>query len=104
MWDRLPMDVVNIILCYDGTIIKDRNGKYMNQIAKGDDRYEKLLKIPLKKCLRSGPHVEIYFIKFAHENNKKFMFSMAMTEFHDCIRYVFYKNGDTNSETRFILR
>ena len=41
----LPMDIINKILDYDGSI-KYRNGKYINQISKTDKRYEMLLNIP----------------------------------------------------------
>ena len=41
----LPLEIVHLILEYDGRI-KNRNGKYMNQIAQDDDRYLMLQKIP----------------------------------------------------------
>ena len=41
----LPLEIVHLILEYDGRI-KNRNGKYMNQIAQDDDRYKMLQKIP----------------------------------------------------------
>ena len=44
----LPQEIVNHILEYDGRI-KYRHGKYMNQIAKDDDRYNILKSIqPIK--------------------------------------------------------
>lgn len=104
MWDKLPVDIINIILSYDGSIIKERNGKYMKQIAKNDERYEKLLKIPRKEKYCRGHHVEVHFLRFAQENNKKFMFTMSMTDFYDCTRFVFSKHGGPVSETRFIIR
>jgi hypothetical protein len=41
----LPLEIVHRILEYDGSI-KCRNGKYMNQIAQDDDRYQMLRGIP----------------------------------------------------------
>ena len=50
----LPMDIVNKILDYDGSI-KYRNGKYINQISQTDKRYEMLLNIPRRfhDCLKN---------------------------------------------------
>ena len=41
----LPLEIVHHILQYDGRI-KFRHGKYMNQIAQDDDRYQMLQGIP----------------------------------------------------------
>ena len=43
IWNKLPTDMINIILLFDGKI-KYRNGKYMNQIKITDYNFL-LLKI-----------------------------------------------------------
>ena len=43
--NQFPFEIVHRILEYDGRI-KYRHGKYMNQIAQDDDRYQMLLTMP----------------------------------------------------------
>ena len=44
LWNSLSMEIVGIILSYDGRI-KYRNGEYVNQINKYDHRYDLLMQI-----------------------------------------------------------
>jgi hypothetical protein len=53
---RLPQDVVTVLQLFTGEI-KERNGKYMNQIPKDDARY-KLLKRRPKIILLSNTHFD----------------------------------------------
>ena len=43
-FSSLPIDIVDHILSYTG-VLKNRNGKYMNQLSKTDERYKMLLTI-----------------------------------------------------------
>lgn len=44
IFNYLPLDIIHHVLSYND-VIKNRNGKYMNQICKEDTRYKLLLKI-----------------------------------------------------------
>lgn len=48
LWKQLPNDILNQVIKYDNKI-KNRNGMYINQISKDDERYKMLLEIPKKK-------------------------------------------------------
>ena len=80
----LPLEIVHRILEYDGRI-KPRNGKYMNQIAQDDIRYEMLKQIP---------QIEPY----------KHLFNMYMTIYSFDKQFCFEKyESDWSSETPYIF-
>jgi hypothetical protein len=43
-WNRLPVDIINIIINYTNVIVY-RNGKYLNRILQDDPRYNIIKKI-----------------------------------------------------------
>jgi len=97
----LPIELVNIILSYDGSIIKERNGKYMKQISKMDKRYEILLKIPIKDLVffskySDFSHVNVWFLDR--------IFCLTMIGYPNTICYILYKNGYTMDETRHLCK
>ena len=73
LWHRLPSDLVDRVLAYDGTLRK-RAGKYMNQLAKTDPRYRLLQTIPRTVYVTSiwGPNnpfenwCSVYFDNSSH--------------------------------------
>ena len=100
IFQRLPNEIVQYILTYEGTILKERNGKYMKQIVKTDERYELLTQIPIKQVIfnhNMGTYVRVRFTA-----NK---FAMTMTEYSnhlDMNIYILLKRGSPISETRYI--
>jgi hypothetical protein len=69
---KLPYDLIDIILSYDGTI-KIRNGKYMNQISKNDSRYELIQKNPRGKMIINSTSYFAYEVIFS--NNARLQIS-----------------------------
>ena len=100
IFQRLPIELIPIILSYEGTILKERNGKYMKQIVKTDERYELLTQIPIKQVIfnhNMGTYVRVRFTA-----NK---FAMTMTEYSnhlDMNIYILLKRGSPINETRYI--
>jgi hypothetical protein len=100
IFQRLPFEIVQHILTYEGTILKERNGKYMKQIVKTDERYEILKTIPIKNLIfnhNMGTYVRVRFTA----NN----LAMTMTEYSnhlDMNIYILLKRGSPISETRYV--
>jgi hypothetical protein len=67
---QLPKELIYIIFSYDGSIIRERTGKYIKQLSKIDKRYDLLLSIPKPVIaeVQSGTNLYVYF------KNPKHMF------------------------------
>jgi hypothetical protein len=65
--NRFPLEIVHRILEFDGRI-KYRHGKYMNQIAQNDERYQMLLTVP--KILPHPNHVHYGYLNIVDTHNK----------------------------------
>ena len=97
IWIKLPIELVNLILEYNGSI-KLRNGKYMNQISKTDSRYSPLMEIPAKELFfnwGSGTYVHVLFSNITYR--------LTMTEYYNCLRFIFYKHALSVEETRLVV-
>jgi hypothetical protein len=66
MYHNLPIDIINIILSYNGAI-KIRNGKYMNQIEKKDPRYDLISRIPRGFLLVNSISVFTFEVVFSNK-------------------------------------
>jgi len=96
----LPIEIKNIILSYEGSLIKDRNGKYMRQIIKTDRRRKMLtnmlsFKEDVYNFSNFNTHTYIY-IPFVGTN-----YRLSITEYPSMIIYIFHKG---NHETRYVYK
>ena len=65
--NQFPLEIVHRILEYDGRI-KYRHGKYMNQLAQDDVRYQMLLTMPI---IEPCPyHVQHGYLMIVDTSNK----------------------------------
>jgi hypothetical protein len=101
LFHRLPLDLVKMILSYEGTLIKERNGKYVNQILRTDDRIQMLSSIPVKHLWFVGKNSMGSYTSVHFTNN---LFSMSITEYYDAVRYIMTKHGRHLDETRYLCR
>ena len=95
--NNLPLEIVSLILSYEGSIIKERNGKYINQISKTDSRRELIKNIPVKELFfncKAGTYSHVLFTDHT--------FRFTMTEYYNVLVYIFYKNCQPINETRYL--
>jgi hypothetical protein len=91
---NLPNEIVSIILSYEGSLLRERNGKFIKQIEKNDKRYNLLINIPKKNNLYTRNHYIDWgcnsFSICKLNNNLK----IVVTEYDNKVFYAFYKNDD----------
>ena len=90
----LPADLVRSILVYDGSI-KYRQGKYMNQLSRTDDRYALVETVPrtIHRCL--GEDEDVYEIN--HEATRT-VWNVCVG--NDVVRYIY--STDTRLHDTYI--
>jgi hypothetical protein len=94
--EKVPFEVLHIILSYDGSI-KYRNGKWMNQLSNKDGRYDLLRSIP-----RPMPSInnDLYFCFILYFTNKKYKLSITNFNNHyhfdNKINYNFWSTNSHN--------
>ena len=79
--NRLPTDINNLILEYAGKI-KWRNGKYLGQIPKDDERYAFLRTIPRKIGGPCMMYSEMCYMSWVSNNNGGVRFDFYYYENH----------------------
>ena len=92
----IPIEIVNIILSYEGSL-KERNGKYMKQISKTDERYQIFERIPKQNLICAS-----YYGSYAYVHILDGTCRLTKTEYYEVIVYILYKNGIRIDETRYI--
>lgn len=90
MFSLLPCDVINHILAYNGTIIRERNGKFMKQIPKNDKRYDLLHKLVRNSIVNHGTEDCNLFLYINRKLSIKINYKNMDMRY---IRYVYYFSG-----------
>ena len=103
LYSKLPIELIYHILLYTG-IVKYRNGKYIDQIPKTDERYKLVNSIPRLRVFHiankyilyvtlktASNHCKLISIKYDFENNKiEYAYTFLLHNNEDNKHYVTY--------------
>ena len=104
IYSNLPIDVIYHILLYTG-IVKFRNGKYIDQIPKTDDRYKLLETIPRWRYCNINNRCIIYvYLKLTSQHSKymSIIFDFGNNTFEYTYTHLLQNNENNKHYTRFI--
>ena len=96
MYKSLPIDIIHHIIEFDGQI-KYRNGKYINQIPKNDERYSILSNIKQPKKPQYVDSLGYYICMYL--SNGYFLFKYVL---ENRIKYSFYSD-DTSFNSKISI-
>ena len=103
IYSKLPLELIYHILLYTG-IVKYRNGKYIDQIPKTDERYKLFDSIPRHRIFHiankyilyvtlktASNHCKLISIKFDFENNQiEYAYTFLLHNNEDSKCYIKY--------------
>ena len=88
---NLPNEIVSIILVYEGSLLRERNGKMMNRLLKSDIRYNILSSIPKKRIYGLSRDL-VYLCYSISVCDLNVHFRINMMEYDNYICYILYKD------------
>jgi hypothetical protein len=88
---NLPIELISIILVYEGSLLRERNGKMMNQVVKTDKRYSILSTIPKKRIYGLSRDL-LYMCYSLSICDLNVHFRINMMEYDNYICYILYKD------------
>jgi len=131
MFERLPVEIVLLILSFEGSLLRERDGVYRKRIAKTDPRYAPLATLPIKCLFFSNQHGGYSYVwvplnqymdgpgrtpppnycrscerigqNTYKERCEHPFFTMTMHEYYEFVKFTMSKNGQPLEETRYVL-
>ena len=97
-YSKLPLELIYHILLYTG-IVKYRNGKYIDQIPRTDERYQIFDSIPRYNVCHIENNYIMYVLLKLTSNHSKYI-SVKFDFENNQIEYIYLHLLDTNTDIR----